>query len=211
MHAHITVAQASLSDPRTCPQLIDSTIQQCLIHSRPVYIELPADMASVPVSAERLQSKIELPPPVASKEEAAALSAVTDLINASQRPMLLVDGESRAYGILEEIHRLAEGTQWPTWITVFAKSCVDEDLPNFRGIWKGSYASPEEKETVKNCDLILCFGPHVCSPMHIRGRFRPDILLSYCLNHMLTCLAYVNSSVIQIPTFTPASRIPQSA
>lgn len=46
MAAHITVAQASLSDPRTCPQLIDSTIQQCLIHSRPVYVQLPAGMCS---------------------------------------------------------------------------------------------------------------------------------------------------------------------
>lgn len=117
-------------------------------------------MVSVPVNADRLKSKIELPHPVASKEEATALKAVTDLMSASQRPMILVDGESRAYDILEELQQLSTATQWPTFITIFGKSCVDEDSPNFRGIWKGNHASSGEKEFVKNRDLILCFGPH---------------------------------------------------
>lgn len=117
-------------------------------------------MVSVPVNADRLKYKIELPAPVISKEEAAALKAVTDLIYASERPMILVDGESRAYDILEELHQLSKETQWSTFITVFGKSCIDEDLPNYRGIWKGIHATQDEKDFVKDRDLILCFGPH---------------------------------------------------
>lgn len=160
MHAHVTVAQADLKDPRTCPYLIDSTIQQCIVHSRPVYIEVPVDMVSVPVAAENLQSKIELPEEVTSKDEAAALTLVLERMYNGEHPMILVDGESRAYGILDEIHELVKSTQWPTFTTVFGKSLVDESLPNVHGIWKGSSASEEEKSYVKSCDLILCFGPH---------------------------------------------------
>lgn len=182
MHKHITIAQASLSDPRTCPQLIDSTIQQCLIHSRPVYIQLPADMVSVPVNAANLQHKIELPAPVTSKEETAAIKAITNLMYSSKRPMILVDGETRAYGSLTELNRLINTTQWPTFITIFAKSCVDEDLPNFRGIWKGSAATPEEKEFVKSRDLILCFGPHFSNTNSYAYSSIPDPSISIMFN-----------------------------
>ena len=160
MHTHITVAQASLRDPRTAPLQIDTAIQQCLIHSRPVYIDLPADMVAVPVAAERLQSSIELPPAVTAKDEEKALGSILKRIYASQRPMILVDGESKAYGILEELHQLIKTTQWPTWTSVFGKSLVEEDLSNFCGIWKGSSATQEEQDFVKSRDLILCFGPH---------------------------------------------------
>ena len=63
MASHITIAQASLSDPCTCPQLIDSTIQQCLVHSRPVYIELPADMVATQVDANKPADQDKLSPP----------------------------------------------------------------------------------------------------------------------------------------------------
>lgn len=129
MHSHVTVAQASLTDPRTCPELIDSAIQQCLLHSRPVYIQLPADMVSVQVRANRLKSNIEVPASVPSNDEAAALTAIRDHIHAAKRPMILVDGESRAYGILGDLRKLIELSQWPTFVTVFGKSCVDEVSP----------------------------------------------------------------------------------
>ena len=160
MATQITVAQANLLDPRTCPQLIDSTIQQCLVHSRPVYIQLPADMVSVHVDAERLSTKIEIPPALSFKDEQAAIDIVLNRMYSSKQPMILVDGESRAYGILDELHRLIKLTQWPTWITIFGKSCVDENLPNVHGIWRGDMADQAEKAYVNSCDLILCFGPH---------------------------------------------------
>lgn len=160
MATQITVAQANLQDPRTCPQLIDATIQQCLVHSRPVYIQLPADMVSIHVDAERLRSKIEIPPALSSKDEQAAIDLVLDRIYCSKQPMILVDGESRAYGILDEVEQLIKKTQWPTWITVFGKSCVDESIPNVHGIWQGDYADQAENDYINSCDLVVCFGPH---------------------------------------------------
>ena len=160
MHAYITVAQACLWDPRTCPALVDATIQQCMIYSRPVYIEVPADMVSVPVLAANLESKIEIPAALSSDNNAAAVAFVLNRMYTSKRPMILVDGESRAFDILNELQELTNLTQWPTWTTVFGKGLMDETLPNFHGIWKGNSASATEKAFVKSRDLILCFGPH---------------------------------------------------
>ena len=160
MATHITVSQAMLEDPRLCPEQIDTTIRECLVQSRPVYIALPADMISVLVDAKRLEKIIEFPKPVSSNEEAAAIGLVLERMYSCQQPMILVDGESRAYGILEELHNLITSTQWPTWTTIFGKSCIDESLPNFKGIWQGVYATNEDSKFIKSCDLVMCFGPH---------------------------------------------------
>ena len=174
MAEHITVAQTRLWDPRTSPEQIDTTIQQCLIHSRPVYIQIPVDMVSAQVPSERLKSKLELPEATLSKDQASALSLVLDRMNASQRPVILVDGESRAYGILDEVQELITKTQWPTWTSTFGKSCIDETLPNVYGIWKGDWGDKETNEYFKSSDLILCFGPHFSSTNSYQHATIPD-------------------------------------
>lgn len=160
MAAQITVAQANLQDPRACPQLIDAAIEQCLLHSRPVYIQVPADMVSTHVDAGRLGSKLKIPEPLSTAGEKEALQLVLDRMYSCQRPMILVDGESRAYGILENLDQLIKASSWPTWVTVFGKSCVDENLPNVHGIWRGNHADELEKAYIDSCDLVLCLGPH---------------------------------------------------
>lgn len=160
MAEHVTKAQANLLDPRTAPQLIDDTIQQCLIHSRPVYIQVPVDMVAVQVSAERLKAPITIPSSTSATEADKALSLISERAQASQRPMILIDGESGPYGILQELHELVKQTGWPTWITSFAKGTIDETLPNVHGVWQGAYSTQEEQDYIKSADLILCFGPH---------------------------------------------------
>ncbi|QIW95186.1 hypothetical protein AMS68_000704 [Peltaster fructicola] len=160
MYESITVAQAILEDPRTCPLQIDTALQQCLIHSRPVYITVPADMVKTPVSSARLTTKIQVPLAISSSEETRALNAILERIYKSQRPLLFVDGESRAFGILGQLDELMKLTTWPTWTSVFGKSCVDETLPNYCNIWRGPFATQEERDAFEAADLILCFGPH---------------------------------------------------
>ena len=160
MQAHVTIAQTNLIDPRTCPDQIDSVLQQCLLHSRPVYIQVPVDMVSASVDGTGLRTPLTLPQSPASKDEDAGLEFVLERMYASERPMILVDGESRAYGIVNELHRLMKVTQWPTWTTIFGKGLIDESLSNNCGCWKGDFASQAQKDSVYSRDLILCFGPH---------------------------------------------------
>ena len=61
MYSHVTVAQINMVDRRTSPEQIEESRKQCMLQSRPVYIEVPVDMVSVNVLADRLNSDIQIP------------------------------------------------------------------------------------------------------------------------------------------------------
>lgn len=156
MQEHVTVAQVNLSDHRTAPVEIDRVLLQCLTHSRPVRITIPVDMVPVRVSQEPLQRKIEIPPQVTQPQtEEKMVSCILQRIYSAQRPMILVDGECRAFDTLEEVTSLIKTTQWPTFTSGFGKGLVDETMENVHGVYQARH-----KRFVDSCDLILCFGPH---------------------------------------------------
>ncbi|KAI5864725.1 thiamine pyrophosphate enzyme [Durotheca rogersii] len=160
MHAHVTVAQASLRDPQTIPDQIDHVLQQCLIHSRPVYIEVPVDLVSAPIPAARLGSKIGIPRAAPTAHQAAVIAQVVARIQDAKRPIIYVDGESRALGIVPDVQDIVTSTGWPTWTSPFGKGLLDETAPNVHGIYKGSYDDASVQDFINGSDLILCFGPH---------------------------------------------------
>ena len=164
MQAHVTVAQASLKDPRTGPDQVDEVLRQCLLHSRPVYIEIPADLVAAPVSADQLRTEIRLPdaqpdPAVSS----AALQLLLDRIYQAKQPIILVDGETRPLGITKDVQRLVELTGWPTWTSGFGKGLLDETVSNVHGIYRGKFDDPTVQRFFGESDLVLCFGPHFSS------------------------------------------------
>ncbi|KAF2498738.1 pyruvate decarboxylase [Lophium mytilinum] len=160
MHAHVTVAQTSLRDPSTSPEQIDHVLTQCLLHSRPVYIEVPVDLVSAPVLAARLRCPIAIPDASPNPTWDKALTKVLDIIYAAKQPIILADGESRALDIVEDVQALIKSTNWPSWTTPFGKGLFDETLPNFHGIYKGTFDDPASRDFFNQADLILCFGPH---------------------------------------------------
>lgn len=156
----VTVAQAVLEDPRTCPAQIDTALQQCLIHSRPVYITIPADMVKTPVDASPLETDIIVPVAPSAPSLSRAVSYLQDRIQQSRQPLILVDGESRAYGIIEALDDLVKRTGWPTWTSTFGKGLVNEELNNAMGLWKSRLSPQAHQQYFEKADLILCFGPH---------------------------------------------------
>lgn len=162
MASHVTVAQVNLLDPRTAPEQINGVLRQCLIHSRPVYIEVPVDMVDAQISGDRLSSSISTHD-VAHGPAAAGLEKVLGRMYAAKQPIILVDGETRSLGIVDAVQQLVDLTKWPTFTTSFGKGLVNMESPHVYGIYQGSFADPAVKELVDASDLILCFGPHFSS------------------------------------------------
>ena len=160
MAAHVTIAQTSLRDPRTSPEQIDEVLRQCILHSRPVYIEVPVDLVSVPVSSSRLDNAIRVPDPVPTPAQDTAIDELLQKIYAAKHPAILVDGEIRALGIIEDVQKLVKSTGWPTWLTTYSKGLLDESLPNIHGVYKGTFDDGRSKKFMDDSDLVLCFGPH---------------------------------------------------
>ncbi|PWY75194.1 putative pyruvate decarboxylase [Aspergillus sclerotioniger CBS 115572] len=158
MASHVTIAQANLMDPSTVPEQIDWTLQQAMIYSQPVYIELPDDMVDVTISASRLSTPISVPERLACPDE--PLQEVLERIYKAQQPLILVDGECGSMRILDEVDELAKITGWPTWTTVFGKGLVNEELLNVYGHYNGSLGSKAWQAYFDSADLIIALGPH---------------------------------------------------
>ncbi|KAI1421209.1 thiamine diphosphate-binding protein [Xylaria sp. FL1777] len=160
MAVPVTVAQVDLKDPRTSPEHIDYALRQCLLHSRPVYIQVPVDMVSVPVSAEPLSSNIRLPPIERTAYSDGVIQKVLERMYEAKQPAILVDGETRACGIVEDVQHLVNMTGWPSWTTAFGWGLLDESTGNVHGIYRGRFDTPVTHKFVQESDLVLCFGPH---------------------------------------------------
>ncbi|KAB8067920.1 thiamine diphosphate-binding protein [Aspergillus leporis] len=161
MHAQVTIAQANLTDPRTAAEQIDWVLEQVLVHSRPVYIEVPDDMVDVMIPATNLEArKIQLPPTPSPKHEELVITTVLERIYSAKRPLIFVDGESRALGILPQIDELVKTTGWPTWTSAFGKGLVNEKLDNVYGFYGADYGSKQSKAYFGSADLLFVLGPH---------------------------------------------------
>ncbi|KAF1922673.1 pyruvate decarboxylase [Didymella exigua CBS 183.55] len=160
MHAHVTVAQTSLRDPLTAPQEIDRVLQQCLIYSRPVYIEIPVDLVDVPVRSGNLQIPIRLPEILETPAVSDAIRQVLDKLYAAKTPIILFDGECRALNITKDVQSIIEASKVPAWTTSYGRGLIDESIPSFQGVYKGAFDEQSVQDFFKRADLVLVFGPH---------------------------------------------------
>ncbi|KAJ5674145.1 Pyruvate decarboxylase [Penicillium macrosclerotiorum] len=160
MSTHITVAQTNIMNSISAPDQIDQILQQALIHSRPVYLEIPDDMPDVLVSGANLATPIRVPVVPSPSHEPKVIDRILERLYSAKQPLILVDGESRSLGILDQIEKLVKTTNWPTWVTVFGKGLVNEQLPNVYGLYAAGFGDQPAKDYFESADLILTFGPH---------------------------------------------------
>ncbi|KAJ6013503.1 pyruvate decarboxylase [Penicillium herquei] len=156
--SHVTRAQTNLVDAQTVPGQIDEVLKQAMIHSQPVYIEIPDDMADVCVSAAELKTPLCISDDLFSENE--PIQPILNRIYSTKQPIILVDGECRALGIVQQVNELITATGWPTWTTIFGKDIVDGELPNLYGNYTGSLGSDIYNAYFESADLIISLGPH---------------------------------------------------
>lgn len=159
IHSHITIAQTALTDYRNALQQIEWILQQALLHSRPVYLEIPEDMVGIAIQTPDI---LPAPPPSQSTDSSTqALECILERVYSTRCPLILVDGESRPCGILDQIDDLVQSTGWPTWTTTFGKGLVNEQAPNVHGVYVGSYGNEQSKTYFESADMVIHLGPHL--------------------------------------------------
>ncbi|RMZ84270.1 hypothetical protein DV738_g764, partial [Chaetothyriales sp. CBS 135597] len=179
IYAEVTVAQAIIRDPRVGVEQIDYVLEQCLVHSRPVYIEVPVDLVDARVSTDRLSTPVSIPRTVPSPAHDKALDAVLDKIYSAKQPIILVDGESAPLNIVSLVQKVVRETGWPTWVTGYSKGLVDETLPNVHGVYRGGFSEQKETPAFFNAaDLVLVFGPHFSTTNSYQSSSLPNPLVT---------------------------------
>src|SRR5215471_11735380 len=155
-YAHVTAAHISLT-PRNAATEIDRLILTAWREKRPVYMELPSDiayldievpadpltLANAPSDPERLRSCID---------------AIAGRLSAAKSPAILVDADADRFGVASELTGLAEKMQVPIAVINTAKAVVDETFPYYLGVYNGKASEPHVREAIETSDCLLAIG-----------------------------------------------------
>ncbi len=152
----ITVASAALDDPLTAFREIDRCLAACKRYKRPVYLELPRDRvntrgiyAHTPVEERPVSNKGAL---------REALAEAAEMINESQRPILIAGVEMHRFGLGNEVVKLAEKHDIPMCATLLGKSVVSEKHPLYVGIYEGAMCREPIRKFVEESDCLVLLG-----------------------------------------------------
>jgi indolepyruvate decarboxylase len=152
----LTIASTVLSDPQTAFQEIDRVLHAALRFKRPVYIELPRDLVTVPGIPHHKAAEIHERSDFRSLRE--ALTEAEQMINAARQPVILADVEVHRFGLQDQLLKLARKTNIPVAATVLGKSVIGEHHPFYLGIYEGAMGRDDVRQYVESSDCVIMLG-----------------------------------------------------
>ena len=152
----ITVASTVLDDPDTALAEIDRVLHAAVRYKRPVYIELPRDMVTVPgLPHHRTREVHETSDPDVLHE---ALAEAVAMISAARQPVVLADVEIHRFGMHDDALRFIERANIPFAATILGKSVMSEQHPLYLGIYEGAMGREEVRAYVEASDCVILLG-----------------------------------------------------
>ena len=154
--SELTVGTAVLDDPLTAASEIERLFALAKRHSRPVYIELPRDMALAELSPPIFRA----PPAGASDPEALTLAVAeaVERISASKHPVIVAGEELHRFHLQRPLAELVERTGIPVAATIMGKSVFPESHPAYIGIYEGAMGRDEVRDYVEKSDCVILLG-----------------------------------------------------
>ena len=154
--AEVTAAQTRLT-PETAVAEIDRLILTAWRQKRPVYMELPSDIAYLVVEVPEESLKLEMIP--SDRENLKTCSEmILERLRDAKAPAFLLDVDAMRFGISEKIVELAERFQ----IRVATLNCSKGAFPETSSLYVGTYAGiasmAETRQAVEGSDCLLTVG-----------------------------------------------------
>jgi indolepyruvate decarboxylase len=156
-YEQITAASIILTSPEKAPEQIDETISTCLRSRRPVYIEIPVDMVDKPC---RKGGPIQVDKKIPSDREALAeaIAETAAMLGRAKKPVVIAGIETHRLGLQMELEQIIDLTGYPFVTTLLSKSVIQEQHPQFAGLYCGKLGRPDVCRFVEDADAILCLG-----------------------------------------------------
>src|SRR3989440_587050 len=152
----LTVASTVLSDPQTAFQEIDRVLHAALRYKRPVYIELPRDLAAAPGIAHHKPREFHEESDERTLRE--ALAEAVAMVNSSQKPVILADVEVHRFGLQNALLKLAGKTDIPVAATIMGKSVIGEQHSFYMGVYEGAMGRDDVRRYVESSDCVIMLG-----------------------------------------------------
>ena len=155
-YREFTVAQTRI-EPANARQEIDRVLRTCWIEKRPVYLQLPSDVAGV--RTEPITAPLDLDAPSSDPVQlAGAIAKISERISQASAPAFLLDADTERFGLAQLIVLLAETNGIPMAHLIPAKGVIDETHPLAIGIYRGAGSSPEVRQVIEGSDCLICVG-----------------------------------------------------
>lgn len=149
------VGASAIITPANAVVETERLIAEALYNRRPVYMAVPSDVVNKPIVAR--SDRLGLPVSDSTALAAATEAVVVALEAASTAcvlPGILLD----RLGLREVVQQFVEAADLP-FATMFAdKSALEEDHPNYIGMYDGGLMDPAVREFVETCDVVVAFG-----------------------------------------------------
>lgn len=153
-----TCDQAVLEDPATAGYEIDRVIESMHTYKRPVYIELPRDIAKMSLTYDVYKQgtpKAKSSDPQSLQE---AMEEVIELIQEARNPVIMAGVELSRFNLGKELMQFAEHANIPIVTTLLSKSVINERNPLFGGVYTGSASHEHTRKLVDDSDCLLMLG-----------------------------------------------------
>jgi TPP-dependent 2-oxoacid decarboxylase len=156
MAKEVTVAQTTLTAENARTE-IDRVLRACWLQKRPVHINLPSDVCTLPTQPP------EGPLMLSDYESDATalerfLTRAAQRLTAARQPAILADFEVDRYHLAEQLRQLVEATGFPIALLSMGKGLFDETHAQYLGIYQGALSDPVVKRQIEEADCLLCIG-----------------------------------------------------
>ncbi|WP_152657724.1 alpha-keto acid decarboxylase family protein [Oceanobacillus sp. CFH 90083] len=156
MFREVTVSQTTLTAENASDE-IDRVLQACWLHKRPVYINLPSDVAHKEIDTPK--NPLQLPEFKSNIDQLNAfLSLALEKIRQATSPVILADYEVSRYQLNEQLKAFVHQSGYPIASFSMGKGVIDENHPQFIGVYTGALSDPYVREQVEDADCIISIG-----------------------------------------------------
>ncbi|WP_373240243.1 alpha-keto acid decarboxylase family protein [Kluyvera ascorbata] len=156
MSAPVSVAQGVL-DAANARDEIDRVLRDIVRYSRPGYLLLPADIASLPTSRP-VNALTANNTSTDSTELAEFVSHARALLRDSRRVSLLADVLALRFGLQSTLNKWVDAVPIPHATMLMGKGLFNETHAGFVGTYSGGASLPETRAAIEDADVIFCIG-----------------------------------------------------
>ncbi len=155
----ITVHQVCVTDPHQVLEQLREAVALAVLHSRPVYVEIPRDLfqARVRYSPAR---RVTLEPSTRYSQVARqAAELAYALVRQARDPVFVPGLDLKRRGMTDLAMRVCERLALPWVATPMSRGGIPVSHPNYRGIYAGPASpSPVTRELLAKCDVLMLIG-----------------------------------------------------
>ncbi|KAK7287434.1 hypothetical protein RIF29_00711 [Crotalaria pallida] len=157
----VTCYQAVVNNLEDAHEMIDGAISTALKESKPVYISISCNLASIPhPTFTRDPVPFSLSPRMSNSIGLeAAVEAATDFLNKAVKPVLVGGPKLRVAKASDAFVELADACGYAYAVMPSAKGLIPEHHPHFIGTFWGAVSTAFCAEIVESADAYLFAGP----------------------------------------------------